>query len=370
VLVVDAAGRLAGRARGLFADGALAPSGPGAPFAGALAAVRAQRPDALVVDAAGPGALEALGAIAEVMASAPRPILALLPPGAGPLEVVRAVGAGALESAERPETTTEGFWRALAPRVALLARVAVVRHVAGRRRAVPPAAGAAGAGAPGRPAAGAAGAAPGAPLQLPAGGAAPALVAVAASLGGPAAVAAVLAALPASFPVPLLLCQHITAGFTAGLAQWLDGETALSVGEAREGQPLEAGRVYVAPSDVHLKVEAAGPAARPVARLDAGPPLGGFRPACDALLTSAAEALGPRAVGVVLTGMGRDGARGLLAVRRAGGRTLVQDPATSAVWGMPGEAVRLQAAEQVLPLPAIAPELLRLVAGGQGVSAC
>lgn len=334
VLVVDATARLAGRAAALYEEGSLAPSGPGATFATALEAVHAQRPQVVVVDVTGPEALEAIG---RVMAERPTPILSLHPTSRDRLELLKAVGAGALEGVERPETTTQGFWRSVARQLLLLAQVRVVRHVRGRRPAPRPP-------APSRPTA------PAPRAGFP-------VVAIASSLGGPTAVAAVLGALPREFPAPVLLCQHITQGFTAGLAQWLDGETELSVVEAAEGARLSAGTVYVAPSEAHLKVEPAG-----LTRLDRGPALGGFRPACDVLLSSVAQAFGPRAVGVVLTGMGRDGARGLLAIRRAGGRTLAQDEATSAVWGMPREAVQLGAAEEVLPLTDIAPALRRLVA--------
>jgi two-component system chemotaxis response regulator CheB len=328
VLVVDATGRLATRVSGLYESGRLVPSGPGVTFTGMAEAVARQQPDVLVVDLTHE---EALVAIEQVMAGRPTPILVLHPPGRQRSEAVQAVSLGALDMAVWPEPLPERFWQELSARLILLAQVRVVRHLQGRRHAHDASRTALWPAFP--------------------------VVAVASSLGGPAALCQLLGTLPADFPAPLVICQHITSGYTAGLAQWLDGETALSMVEAQEGIALRPGTAYVAPSEVHLLVESAARM-----RLDRGPPLGGFRPSCDALLSSVARAFGRRAVGVVLTGMGRDGARGLLDIRRAGGRTLAQDEATSAVWGMPREALQLGAAEEVLPLYDIAPALCRLVA--------
>jgi two-component system chemotaxis response regulator CheB len=162
--------------------------------------------------------------------------------------------------------------------------------------------------------------------------------------------------IPRGFPAPIVVCQHISTGFTEGLAAWLAAETALDVTEARDGERLRPGTVFIAPSGAHLLV-------RDDARLklDNGPPIQGFKPSCDALLFSAAETFGRRAVGVILTGMGRDGARGLKEIRARGGRTIAQDERTCVVFGMPGEAVSLGAAEEVLPLDEIASHLMRLV---------
>jgi two-component system, chemotaxis family, protein-glutamate methylesterase/glutaminase len=181
------------------------------------------------------------------------------------------------------------------------------------------------------------------------------LVAIAASLGGPRALAQLLGALPPKLAAPLCICQHISDGFTRGLASWLSSESGRSVREAADGETLEPGRVYVAPSGAHFKIRRPGRI-----ELDRGAPIEGFRPSCDALLESAAS-FGRRAIGVVLTGMGRDGAFGLRAIRDAGGRTIAQDEATCVVFGMPREAILLDAAEQVLPLGIIAETLARWV---------
>jgi two-component system chemotaxis response regulator CheB len=182
------------------------------------------------------------------------------------------------------------------------------------------------------------------------------LLAIASSLGGPKALSVLLKTLPGKFPAPVCICQHISDGFTEGLAQWLGSETPLRVLEASDGVEMVPGSVYIARSGSHLVVRPGGRLA-----LDPGPPVRGFRPSCDVLLTSAAEVFGTRTLGVILTGMGRDGARGLKEIRERGGRTIAQDKASCAVYGMPREAVRLGAAEEVLPLDQIGPTLIQWV---------
>lgn len=178
-------------------------------------------------------------------------------------------------------------------------------------------------------------------------------IGVVASTGGPAALATLLSALPPDLAASVLIVQHLPPGFAERLAKWLDGISPLAVTLASEGDLLEPGRVFVAPDDRHLTVDA-----RRRVRLLAGPAVDGHRPSGTRLLLSLAQELGPRAAGVVLTGMGRDGADGLLALRRAGGRTLVQDEATSAVYGMPRAA--RDAADTVVALPELAPALVAL----------
>jgi two-component system chemotaxis response regulator CheB len=160
--------------------------------------------------------------------------------------------------------------------------------------------------------------------------------------------------MPKGFPAPICICQHISEGFTEGLAHWLSLETPLRVMEATHGMMMEPGGVYIAPSGAHLVVQPDGRL-----NLDPGAPVRGFRPSCDLLLSSAAEAFGRRCVGVILTGMGRDGARGLKEIRERGGRTIAQNAETCVVYGMPGAAVQLGAAQEVLPLDQIASTLVK-----------
>jgi len=162
------------------------------------------------------------------------------------------------------------------------------------------------------------------------------VVAVAASTGGPRALAEVLPALPASLGAAVAVVQHMPAGFTEGLARRLDELCAMPVSEARAGAPLQAGHIYLAPGGRHLTV--ADVAGHAVFALDDGPTVHGVRPAADTLFESVARSVRGRCVGVVLTGMGRDGAAGLASIQAAGGRVIVQDQPTSTIYGMPREA--------------------------------
>jgi two-component system chemotaxis response regulator CheB len=174
------------------------------------------------------------------------------------------------------------------------------------------------------------------------------IVVVASSTGGPSALARVISALPSPLGAAVLIAQHMPAGFTGTLARRLHTLGHLDVAEAQDGQALMNDHVYVAPGGAHLLIE--GDAEGSHARLDHGPAIWGVRPAADLLFGSAAAAFGSRVVGVVLTGMGRDGAAGLRAVRDAGGRALVQDRASSVVYGMPHAALMLAGADRELAL--------------------
>jgi two-component system chemotaxis response regulator CheB len=178
------------------------------------------------------------------------------------------------------------------------------------------------------------------------------LIAIGSSTGGPEALHRVVVPLPADAP-PVVIAQHIPAGFTKALAARLDRHAELAVREAVDGEVLQPGTVYVAPGGQHLIVELVDGALR--ARLSTAPQVNYSRPSVDVLFRSVAQTVGPDAIGVLLTGMGADGAQGLLEMREAGGRTVVQDEATSLVWGMPGSAYRLGAAQEVKPLDEIVP---------------
>ncbi|KPK80820.1 MAG: hypothetical protein AMS25_08780 [Gemmatimonas sp. SM23_52] len=178
-----------------------------------------------------------------------------------------------------------------------------------------------------------------------------AAVAIAASTGGPRALTYILGSLPANLGAAVLVVQHMPAGFTRTLATRLAQVSAMPVTEASGGESVAANRVWIAPGDFHMRVRRVGHEVR--IALDQRDLICGTRPAADALFASVAEAYAERCVGVVLTGMGRDGAAGLAAIRAANGRTLAQDRATSVVYGMPGRAVEEGAAEQVVPLEKI-----------------
>ena len=180
-------------------------------------------------------------------------------------------------------------------------------------------------------------------------------VAIAASTGGPQALHRLLSTLPANFRAPVLVVQHITPGFTKGLAAWLNGAGPLRVRLAEEGATLDPQTVYLAPDDCHL-----GVSDRHRALLSDVGPIGGFRPSATFLFESVARAYGPSALAVILTGMGDDGVTGLRSVRQSGGRVIAQDELSSAVFGMPAAAIEAGVADFVLPIEGISARLVAM----------
>jgi two-component system chemotaxis response regulator CheB len=293
----------------------------------AAALARSVRPDVITMDLNMPD-VDGFSGIARIMAETPTPILVLT---ANPEEAVgfRALSLGALDILEKPQATTDldEYGQLLRSRLRLLAGVKVIRHLRGLRERR---------------------------LAAPRRAARPEIVVIGASLGGPRALATLLRGLPADYPVPIAIVQHIADGFTEGLASWLGGETRLEVREAVDGTPLRGGRVLLAPTGRHLVV------AEGVARLSDAPPVDTFKPSVTPLFVSAARAYRAHACGVLLTGMGRDGAEGLRAIKQAGGPTIAQDEASSAVFGMPRAAIELGAVDRVLPIDDIPRALVEL----------
>jgi len=190
----------------------------------------------------------------------------------------------------------------------------------------------------------------------------PAVVAIGVSTGGPAALDLLLPQLPAGFPLPVLIVQHMPELFTRLLAERLNRRCRLPVREAADGDPVRPGTVTIAKGNWHMEVQAGLPRAGspPILRLNQGPAENHCRPAVDVLFRSAAAAYGAGVLAVVLTGMGSDGLLGCRTVRDLGGSVLAQDEPTSTVWGMPGAVVHAGLAHRVLPLNSMAPEILRL----------
>ncbi len=185
------------------------------------------------------------------------------------------------------------------------------------------------------------------------------VIAIAASTGGPAALRTLLGGLPPGLGAPIVIVQHIARDFTAGFTHWLGDGLPLPVRLAVRNEPLLAGVVYVAPDDVHTGVTPDG-----TIRFSHAAPIDGFRPSATFLFRSVAQAFGSTAVGVILTGMGSDGAQGLLTLRAAGGYVIGQDEASSVVFGMAQEAWRSGAVDELLPLDRISGRLLELVRTG------
>lgn len=181
------------------------------------------------------------------------------------------------------------------------------------------------------------------------------VVLVGASTGGPEALGVALGALPAESP-GLLIVQHMPERLTAAFARHLDGQCAITVKEAEDGEPVLPGRALLAPGNRHLLLRSSG--GRYYAELRSGPRVSRHCPSVDVLFRSGARCAGQNAVGVLLTGMGNDGARGLLCLKQAGAPTIVQDESTSAAFAMPHAAITLGAAAQVHPIDRIAPAIL------------
>ncbi|KAF0158592.1 MAG: two-component system chemotaxis family response regulator CheB [Syntrophaceae bacterium] len=182
------------------------------------------------------------------------------------------------------------------------------------------------------------------------------LVVIGASTGGPPALQTILSGLPPDFPLPILVVQHISAGFSAGLANWLSSVTSLRCKLGEYGETIQPGCVYFAPDNKHITVNNKG-----VVVLDSSGPVGGHRPAINVLFESVARSFMAAAVGILLTGMGKDGAQGLKAMRQAGAYAIAQDEKSSVVFSMPAAAIELEAVDEILDLNVIAPWLRRLV---------
>lgn len=178
---------------------------------------------------------------------------------------------------------------------------------------------------------------------------------IAASTGGPQALASVLSQLPADFPAPVLIAQHISDGFIDDMALWLSGVCPMRVKVAEEGELLRAGCVYLSPSEQHLSINAAHCVTLQERRKGDI-----YHPSCDILLSSVAEVFGSKAIGIIMTGMGRDGPEGMRAIFARGGITLAQDEASSIIYGMNAEAVKLGVIQRELGLAEIASEMLRI----------
>lgn len=305
----------------------------------AIELCRALRPDVITLDMMLP-IMSGVAVTEYVMAYCPTPILVVSSStNRGELyKTYDALAAGAVDVFEKPSgNDPDGVWeRGLVSSVKTVSRIRVITHIRGRlgplgQTTIHPTS-----------------------LNNSNGLARKSLIAIGGSTGGPAALVEILRGLPASFPIPILLVIHIGEPFEASFADWLDGLSPLHVRYATDGENLplfgQAG-IVMAPTGFHLVVH------RGQLRLSRDPERNSCRPSVDVLFESLAKELGSQTVACLLTGMGRDGAAGLLALRHAGALTIAQDEATSVVFGMPREAIQIGAADRVLALDQIAPAL-------------
>ena len=324
--------------------------------------IKETNPDVLTLDVEMPR-MDGLTFLANLMRLRPIPtIMVSSLTEAGAETTLKALELGALDFVSKPRTDVAGTLKDFSDEILDKIRMAASARVVARRApprdvAVPPK--------------------HSADAILPAAGSAARprilrttdrIIAVGASTGGTEALRELLVNLPADCP-SVVIAQHIPAAFSAPFARRMDSICALTVCEPADGQLIMPGHVYIAPGGRHLLVERDG--ARYRCRLNDGPPVNRHIPSVDVLFRSVAQQVGPNAVGVILTGMGDDGARGLKEMHDAGAPTVVQDEATSVVWGMPGAAVKLGAADEVLPLSGVASAVMRLVqtTGAQSAAA-
>ncbi|HEY2461647.1 MAG TPA: chemotaxis-specific protein-glutamate methyltransferase CheB [Candidatus Acidoferrum sp.] len=305
----------------------------------AIEMCRSLRPDVITLDMMLP-IMSGVAVTEYLMAYCPTPILVVsASTNRGELyKTYDALAAGAVDVFEKPNgKDADGIWeRGLISSVKTVSRIRVITHIRGRI------------GRLGQPAVNSS------ISESGNGAATKTLIAIGGSTGGPAAIAEILRALPADFAIPILLVIHIGEPFGASFADWLDGLSTLRVRYARDGELLPAfgqSGIVMAPPGQHLIVQ------RGKLRVTRSPERNSCRPSVDVLFESLATELGQQTIACLLTGMGRDGAAGLLSLRHAGALTIAQDEASSVVFGMPKEAIQMGAADRVLALNQIAPAL-------------
>jgi len=297
--------------------------------------VLALHPDVVTMDFNMPR-MDGLHAVKEIMARRPTPVVMLSAHTTeGARETFDALAAGAVDFMTKPSGEVSADFERLAP--LLCAKLADATHAAPRALAAPT------------------------PRPRPASpattwpGTGPRVLVIGISTGGPAALSQLLPQLPGDLPLALLIVQHMPAQFTQTLAERLDALSAIEVREARDGDRPRQALALIAPGDHHLEVGDGG-----TLRVAAGPEVHNCRPSVDVTMKSAARVFGRRAIGLLMTGMGKDGAEGMAAIKAAGGVTLAQDRGSSVIWGMPRAAIESGAADEVVALADLPARISRL----------
>jgi two-component system chemotaxis response regulator CheB len=329
VLVVDDSALARDLLRGLLeADSDIEIVGEAANGEEAVQLATKLKPDLITMDLEMP-VMGGMDTITEIMATQALPIL-VVSSVTDAKKAYTAVAHGALDVVNKPEFGDDAAGANLIAKVKMLSKIRVITHV----RAITSAKKTSGTVLP--------------PVTSPCSADNSRLFAIASSTGGPQALALLLGMLPAAFPCAILISQHISDGFAAGMAEWLAGVCKLPVRLAREGEEIMAGTVYISPSENNLTVT-------PAHRISLVPRLPGeiYHPTCDVMLTSVAAVYGKQGIGVILTGMGSDGAAGMEKIRQANGVTLAQDEASSVIFGMNKVAIERGSVQQVLPLQEI-----------------
>ncbi|UCD83255.1 MAG: chemotaxis response regulator protein-glutamate methylesterase [Deltaproteobacteria bacterium] len=300
----------------------------------ALDKVSELRPDIVTMDVIMP-VKDGLEAVEEIMAYQPTPILVLSSTinDRNVNTAFKAIQLGALDVMAKPGgNAAEGLMeikKDLIDKVKLLSGIKVISHPRGKRKRREKQLG----------------------VKATASGR---VVAIGASTGGPQAIMTILKELPTDFSGGMFIVQHIASGFSKGFAQWLAQETRLNVKEAEQGEQVKPGMILVAPSDLHMEI------IDEQVQLTDSPPVNSCRPSADKLFASIAQCYESKAIGIILTGMGRDGTKGIKDIKDNGGLTIAQDEQSSVVFGMPKSAISFNVIDRVLPLSEIGKELVKI----------
>lgn len=296
--------------------------------------VKELKPDILTLDIEMP-VMNGLEAIEYIMGNHALPILVVTTRGDAHTAYA-AISKGALDLVVKPNVNLEEAQEFI-QKIKLLSKIKVITHIRGKRTMTER------------------------PVELPLvfrGTTSERIVAIASSTGGPEALSIILSSLPEAIPCPVVVAQHNSDGFIPGLVEWLDRLTKLHVKVAKQGEEVVPGTVYVSPSEMHMEITPS----RRVFFVERHP-ADIYRPSCDRLLTSIANAYKANSIGIILTGMGQDGVRGMMQIKEAGGTTIAQDEKTCIVFGMPKVAIDSGCIDQILPLEKIGDRVVSLLTG-------